>query len=125
LLEALRPRYGLAIVTNGSGDIQRRRIAHLQLEPYFDAVVASTDIDAGKPDPLIFHHALEQLAVAPEATWHVGDGLKTDVAGALNAGLQAAVWYNTKRTIRQAGDAQPHHEIASLAELRALLDSSR
>lgn len=81
LLESLRPHYRLAIVTNGGGDIQRRRIAHLQLESYFDVVVASTDIDAGKPDPRIFHHALDQLGVAPEAAWHIGDGLRTDIAG--------------------------------------------
>ena len=121
LLESLRPHYRLAIVTNGGGDIQRRRIAHLQLGSYFDAVVASTDIDAGKPDARIFQHALRELRAEPEDAWHVGDSLASDVAGALNAGLEAAVWYNCNGAECGDEDPRPHHQIASLSELPSLL----
>jgi HAD superfamily hydrolase (TIGR01549 family) len=122
LLEALRSKYRLAIVTNGGGDIQRLRLAHLGLGKYFDAIVASTDVDAGKPDRRIFDHASKLLGVLPSETWHVGDSLVSDVAGALNAGLQAAVWYNCNGAECRPEDAQPHHQIAALSELLELLE---
>ncbi len=84
--------------------------------------MASTDIDAGKPDRRIFDHALKLLGVPANEAWHVGDSLASDVAGALNSGLQAAVWYNCAGAECGAEDAQPHHQIAALGELLALLD---
>jgi putative hydrolase of the HAD superfamily len=123
LLEALRPQYRLAVVTNGGGDIQRLRLQHTGLNQYFQAIVASTDVDAGKPDALIFNHALKALGVAPHETWHVGDSLASDVAGALNARLQAAIWYNSNGRECGEEDPQPHHTITALDELTALLIS--
>jgi len=121
LLEALRSRYRMAVITNGGGDIQRLRLARLGLDRYFDAIVASTDVDAGKPDRRIFDHAAKLVGVPASETWHVGDSLASDVAGALNAGLQAAVWYNCTGAECRVKDAQPHHEIAALSELTQLL----
>jgi putative hydrolase of the HAD superfamily len=121
LLEALRSKYRLAVITNGGGDIQRLRLAHLGLDEYFDAIVASTDVDAGKPDRRIFDHASKLLGVPAGETWHVGDSLASDVAGALNAGLQAAVWYNCNGAVCRDEDAQPHFQIATLSELLPLL----
>jgi putative hydrolase of the HAD superfamily len=122
VLETLRSKYRLAVITNGGGDIQRLRLAHLGLDRYFDAIVASTDVDAGKPDRRIFDHASKLLGVPAGETWHVGDSLVSDVAGALNAGLQAAVWYNCNGAECRAEDTQPHLQIAALRELPVLLD---
>ena len=81
LLEALQSKYRLGVITNGGGDIQRLRLAHLGLDQYFDAIVASTDVDAGKPDRRIFDHASKLLGVPASETWHVGDSLVSDVTG--------------------------------------------
>ena len=121
VLEALRSKYRLAVITNGGGDIQRLRLAHLGLDRYFEAIVASTDVDAGKPDRRIFDHASKLLGVPASETWHVGDSLASDIAGALNADLQAAVWYNCNGAECRTEDAPPHHEIAALSELTQLL----
>ena len=52
-------------------------------------VVDSTRAGVAKPDPAIFGLALESLGVpASEAVLHVGDSLRSDVDGALAAGLQ-------------------------------------
>jgi putative hydrolase of the HAD superfamily len=121
VLEALAGRYRLAVITNGHGDTQRNRLRVSGLDRYFDLVVAATDIDAGKPDPAIFRHAMERLDVAPSATWHVGDSLVSDVAGAHASGLAAAVWLNRRAEQREDGQAAPHHEISALGELPGLL----
>jgi HAD superfamily hydrolase (TIGR01549 family) len=121
VLEVLRPLYRLAVVTNGGGDVQRARLTHLGLDGCFDAIVTSSDVGAGKPDARIFEYALRELGVAPRQTWHIGDSLASDIAGALNAGLQAAVWYNCNGTECREDEPRPHHQIGSLAELPALI----
>jgi HAD superfamily hydrolase (TIGR01549 family) len=121
VLAALAGSYRIGVVTNGHGDTQRNRLRIAGLDRYLDLVVAATDIDAGKPDPAIFAHALGRLGLRPEDAWHIGDNLHSDVAGALNARLAAAVWFNHRGEQRQSDHPAPHHEIASLAELPGLL----
>jgi len=53
---------------------------------FLSTVVSSAEVGAEKPDPAVFHAALEQLGVAPERALHLGDG-ESDRAGALVAGL--------------------------------------
>lgn len=120
VLDALRGRYRMAILTNGQGEVQRDKLAIAGMDGYFDFVVASTDIGAGKPDRLIFQTALEALNADRAATWHIGDNLATDVGGAVSAGL-GAIWLN-----RYAFRPEAHHppagaEIANLRELLPLL----
>ena len=81
VLEALQSKYRLAVVTNGGGDIQRLRLARVGLDAYCGAIVASTDVDAGKPDRRIFDHASKLLGLPASETWHVGDSLVSEVAG--------------------------------------------
>jgi putative hydrolase of the HAD superfamily len=119
-LNALAADYTLGVITNGHGDTQRDRLRSAGLDRYFDLIVAATDIDAGKPDPAIFEHALQGLRLDAAAVWHVGDRLDSDVIGALNVGL-TAVWMNRRGLARDASHPEPHHEIASLSELQGLL----
>lgn len=46
---------------------------------------------AGKPEPEIFHVALERFGVPPQETLMVGDRLDTDVLGANRAGIKSAL----------------------------------
>jgi putative hydrolase of the HAD superfamily len=120
VLEALAGSHRLGVITNGHGETQRNRLRISGLDRYFDLILASTDIDAGKPDTAIFRHALKTVALAPDKALHVGDSLEADVAGALNAGL-TAVWLNRRGASREPHDPEPHHEIESLSELMGLL----
>ena len=120
----LRERVGrLALITNGPADTQQHKIDVVGLAPHFDAIVISGAAGVAKPDPAIFELAAAQLGVPPSAIWHVGDSLQSDVAGALNAHLGGAVWLNRSgmRATAAQSEARPHVEIASLAELAALL----
>ncbi len=84
----------IAVVTNGEGS-QRKKIAAAQLEGEVDAICVSGEIDAWKPDPRIFHHAL-QLLDAPGPTWMVGDNATADIGGAREVGLLTA-WVSRGR----------------------------
>ncbi len=45
----------------------------------------------GKPEAAMFHAALKRLKTPPDRTLMIGDRLDTDIAGALRAGLRAAL----------------------------------
>ena len=124
LLESLRGRYRLAVITNGPRDTQVDKLQVCGLEPYFDVIVASGDLGAPKPSVAIFEHTLRLLGTSPDEALHVGDHLSADVAGARAAGLRA-VWLNRDGATRREGDAVPDVEITSLAELGALIGSAR
>ena len=90
-LDALRARgLQLAIVSNFDGRLtaicEGLGIAHR-----FDAIVMSSRAGAAKPDPRIFHVALQRLGVAASEALHVGDSEKEDLAGAQACGLRAVL----------------------------------
>jgi putative hydrolase of the HAD superfamily len=109
-----------AVVTNGPGPVQRGKLEAAGLADAFDAVLISGEVGAAKPDTRIFAAALGELGVAPENAWHIGDTLAYDIAGARAAGVEA-VWLNRDGIARDAAEALPHREIATLAELVPLL----
>ena len=91
-LERVRGRgLRLGILTNGEVSQQRRKLDRLGLNEAFDAVVCSSDLPTGKPDPGAFHATVDRLGVAAEESLMVGDSLVTDVEGALAAGLDAVL----------------------------------
>jgi putative hydrolase of the HAD superfamily len=56
---------------------------------FFTAIVSSAEAGAAKPDPEVFHLALERLGVSADRALHVGDG-DVDRDGAAAAGLAFA-----------------------------------
>lgn len=61
----------------------------LGIDELFDTVTTSSLAQAAKPAPKIFHLALEKHAVDPDEALHIGDSVRDDVEGAMNAGLHA------------------------------------
>jgi putative hydrolase of the HAD superfamily len=120
LLRAVNGRLPLALITNGATDSQREKLQVTGIAHSFAAIFISGELGFAKPDPRIFKLALDQLQVAPEHAWHIGDNLATDVAGAQAAGV-TSVWLNRRSTERKKDDPAPDIEIASLAELAGLL----
>jgi len=59
----------------------------LGLHTYFDFLLAGGHIGAWKPEPAIFHYALEQINTKPAHTLYVGDNYFADVVGAKGAGM--------------------------------------
>ncbi|MEE8470255.1 MAG: HAD-IA family hydrolase [Dehalococcoidia bacterium] len=59
----------------------------LGLNPYVSFAVASSEVDAEKPHPLIFLTALGYAGVSATETIHVGDQYHSDVIGARGVGI--------------------------------------
>ena len=81
----------VALVSNYDGRLHRV-VAELGLRPYFDAVLASSEVGWAKPSPRIYAAALDALGVAPAEALMVGDRQREDVEGATAAGLRALLY---------------------------------
>ena len=121
MLERLRGRLGLGLVSNGLSADQRPKIERFGLDRFFRAVVISEEVDLRKPDPAIFAHALRQLGAAGRPAAYVGDNPLHDVAGAHAAGL-ASIWLHRPDGWHDStGCLEPDRELGSLAEIPPLL----
>lgn len=88
-LEELRRRgYRLGVISNADGRAGEALDA-VGLREHFELIVDSGLVGFDKPDPRIFHHALERMGgVAPEQAVYVGDIYEIDVQGARAAGMR-------------------------------------
>jgi len=107
LLESLRARgLRLGIVSNAfdPGWLLRGDLDELGLASRVDHAVFSSEVGKRKPDPAIFHAALDALEVEPERAVFVGDRVREDVAGAAAVGMRTvqAFWFRAEE-----GDAEP------------------
>ncbi len=93
ILEYLRPKYKLHIITNGFHEIQFKKMQNANLLNYFDIVITSENIGVKKPNPKIFFHALKQANAKTYESIMIGDNLEADVYGAKNIGV-LALYFN-------------------------------
>ncbi len=73
----------------------------------------------GKPNPLMFRTALNYLDVHSEDTVMVGDNLKTDIRGGIEAGLETVLvlsGMNAEPDIARS-PFRPNHVVRSVAEI--------
>jgi len=77
----------LGVITNGSTDRQRRKLAALGLSSTFDVVLISEAEGVRKPSAEIFRRALQVCEVEAGESVFVGDHPETDIEGARHAGL--------------------------------------
>jgi HAD superfamily hydrolase (TIGR01549 family) len=72
LLRTLKPRMGLAVATNRSNTIQK--VLQLNgLDPYFDIVVSSLDVQTPKPNPECILKILDFFSIPAAHAFYVGD----------------------------------------------------
>jgi putative hydrolase of the HAD superfamily len=91
LLDMLKSRYRLALITNGPSWTQRAKIEQLQLHRWFEYMVVSGEYGVDKPDPAIFGHVLSQLNVDASDAVMIGDNPDADIRGAHAVGMRA-IW---------------------------------
>jgi putative hydrolase of the HAD superfamily len=107
----------LGLVTNGDAGQQRDKIERFDLARFFDVIVIEGEFGAGKPDEVVYRHALEALGARADRTWMVGDHLEFDVHGSQRLGM-CGIWVDRDGTGLPAGSAvQPQRIIRSLREL--------
>ncbi|MFH1688020.1 MAG: HAD family hydrolase [bacterium] len=118
-LEQLKGEYRLAMLTNGTIDLQTEKIDGADLRRWFEVITISGEIGIGKPDRRVFDLTLERLGLGPDQVVMVGDSLKSDIGGANNVGIKA-IWVN-RGAILNESEAIPDAEIADLQKLSEVI----
>lgn len=119
--DRLRPRFRLGLITNGPSRTQRTKIERFGLADHMDILIVSEEAGVAKPDPAIFHLALDRLDVRPAEALFVGDSPEYDLKGAAAAGMPF-IWINRRNDALPAGVPLPSATITRLAELPPLIE---
>ncbi|UQY44733.1 pyrimidine 5'-nucleotidase [Mixta hanseatica] len=122
LINALKGKVKMGIITNGFTALQQVRLQRTGFRDYFDLLVISEQVGHAKPHPAIFNYALEKMGrPAPERVLMVGDNPDSDILGGINAGLKTC-WLNADG--REKPEAiKPDWQVSSLHELQSILFS--
>ena len=116
VLNQLKDRYPLSVITNGNVIATRIGFEHFQLS------LRGGEQGRAKPHQDLFHQTAHYFGVKPSEILHIGDNLTTDVQGAIQAGCQA-VWINLSgKNLNSFTEASvlPTLEINHLTELLTL-----
>lgn len=121
LLEWLRPRYQLALISNfDHGPTARQILDRTGMTTFFDVILISDDLGQRKPHAAIFEKACQALGIHPHEAIFIGDNLTIDVAGAKGAGM-AAIWLNRKAETLDESVPSPDHTVTRLEEIKTIL----
>ena len=110
ILDYLKERYRLHIITNGPDKVQELKLKNANLNQYFCTVTNSELAGVKKPDPEIFEYALKLGNVKAEHSLMIGDNLVADIQGALNVGMQV-IWFDEFKSNREFNFAKVHELI--------------
>lgn len=122
LMNAIKGKAKLGIITNGFTALQQLRLEHTGFDHNFDIVVISEQIGIAKPDKRLFEHAfslMQQNTVDLSEILMVGDNPHSDVLGGMNAGIDTC-WLNTEGDPCPDG-ILPTYTVSSLFELQDVL----
>ena len=114
VLDYLRNKYRLHIITNGFTEVQNKKIVNSQIKKYFHSIIDSETVGVKKPNIKIFDYALRVSGARSKNSLMIGDNLEADILGALNAGFHAIHFNNNNET--------PHEHCLILNELKSLME---
>lgn len=113
--------YKIGLITNGSHELQYKKLGMLELTDLFDEIIVSGDTPYQKPDERIFLMMAERMGVEPSEMMYVGDHPLNDVDGSRKAGC-VSVWVKTTGTWIFPEIEKPTLQIETVEELPLLLD---
>ncbi len=105
VLDYLKPKYKLHIITNGFQEVQERKLKNAHIRGYFDQVVNSEMAGVKKPNPLIFELALTKAKTTSGNSMMIGDSIEADILGARAVGIH---------TLHFNAHNEPEHEICQI-----------
>ena len=120
LLEALRGKYRLFIMSNGSIAAQNGRIASANIAHYFERIFLSEEIGHNKPSKEFFDACFSEIPdFDADQAIILGDSLTSDILGGQNAGIKTC-WFNSLNKPSNPAII-PDYEIKELSEFVPLL----
>lgn len=92
VLDYLKSKYKLHIITNGFAKAQQKKLKNSKIDHYFQTITDSEIAGCKKPNSQIYEFALELAKAKKESSIMIGDCLISDVMGALDSGMDAILF---------------------------------
>lgn len=118
ILEYLRPKYNMYILSNGFKELQSRKMRTAGIDGYFDALILSEDIGVNKPNRELYEYALAKTGSKLNESLMIGDMFDTDIVGAANIGMDQ-MYYNPKE--KKGHAFTPTYEVTHLLQIKEIL----
>lgn len=96
ILKYLSAKYKMHIITNGFDEVQELKLTRSKIAQFFETVTTSEEAGAQKPNPKIFHLALDKAGIKPENGIMIGDTFEADILGAESVGMYT-MYYNYRK----------------------------
>ncbi len=111
--------YKLGLITNGSSELQRKKLLMLGLENSFDEIIVSGEYGKHKPDKSIFIEMSKRIGIPVSKLVYVGDHPVNDIDAASKAGYKT-IWVKTNGKWIN-GCNKPDLEVDKISELTFIL----
>jgi glucose-1-phosphatase len=95
-IRSLRSHYHTGIISNAWDDVRAMIEQRWKMADAFDQIMISAEEKLVKPDPRIFHLALEKLQVAPQEAVFIDD-FAHNIAGAQAVGIHAIQFFSSEQ----------------------------
>lgn len=115
LLERLSADYQLMIISNGSANMQRRKLHQAGLTAYFEHIFISAEVGYAKPDTRLFSHALSCAHHA--SVIMIGDDYINDMQPAIAMQLKTVFINPENETVA----VKPDHQLSGIHDLEEAL----
>ena len=117
LLEYLKPKYHLHLITNGFEEVQDTKLTLSGMKPYFETLTVSEEVGVKKPNPEIFQYALRKAHATAEESLMIGDEMDVDIDGARAAGIDTVLFNPRGEKI----EGERTFEVRNLLEIKQIL----
>ena len=117
LLDYLKPKYHLHLITNGFQEVQHTKLSGSGLEPYFETLTVSEEVGVKKPNPEIFYYALRKANATTEESIVIGDEMAVDINGARAAGIDQIFFNPSGKEV----EGERTFEVKDLREIKEIL----
>jgi putative hydrolase of the HAD superfamily len=121
VLNDLKQRFSLAVVSDGQSVWALPEMRAMGIEGYFDPIVISSDHGFRKPDRRLFQAALEGIGAEPGEALFVGNDIYRDIFGARRMGMKT-VFFVSNQGRQQMEGVEADYIIHRFAELREAIN---
>lgn len=117
VLDYLKQKYTMHIITNGFEDVQYVKLKSSRLTNYFIEVITPDAAGSQKPFKEIFEYTLDRINANRSECIMIGDNLETDIVGANNFSMDSIFFNPSKIPHRE----RVTYEINCLSQLMKIL----
>ncbi len=126
-IESLADKYRITLISDtmySPGRVIRDFLEEHGLLDHFDSFLFSDEAGFSKPNPKAFHKMLKDTGCIAEKSFHIGDRLNTDIAGAKEVGMKAILFTGISKKSNNSDpdmNAEPDYSCKNWQEVHELL----